>query len=156
MFCSATVGLLVEPTGGFVTIDAFSAESAGLFGTACAVKFGCAFSDVVAAVEPTVIGIPSLDVIGVPLLSTNTPPSVTIAPDCSISTEDSDSLLCGIPPTVPIITGCCCSWSANRIITVVPGTGPVGVQPIPFIAAEITGCIGVAHGRSIVGSKLLS
>ena len=40
----------MEPTGGFVIIDAFNVLSDGLFGTACSFKFGCAFSDVVAAV----------------------------------------------------------------------------------------------------------
>ena len=45
----------------------------------------------------------------------------------------------GIPPRVPIIIGCCCSTSANATITDVPSTGPIGVCPIPFIAAEVTG-----------------
>jgi hypothetical protein len=47
------------------------------------------------------------------------------------------------------------SPSRKNPITQVPSTGPSGEEPIPEIAAEVIGCIGVAHGSSLVGNMIL-
>jgi hypothetical protein len=60
----------------------------------------------------------------------------------------------GIPPNVPIITGSCDSFpSRKKPKTQVPSTGPIGVVPTPFIAADVIGCDGVAHGKVLVGIR---
>ena len=62
---------------------------------------------------------------------------------------------CGTPGMVPIITGCCLSGSVKIIATIVPTTTP-GLLPTPDIEADVTGFIGMLHGRSSVGSLAVS
>ena len=56
-----------------------------------------------------------------------------------------------------MITGICpSSPSTKNPITVEPSTNPVGDEPTPDIAAEVTGCIGIDQGRDSVGNTFLS
>ena len=61
------------------------------------------------------------------------------------------------PPNEPIIIGICsASPSVKNPTTCVPGSNPVPLSPIPDIAAELTGCMVTAHGKSSVGKTALS
>ena len=75
---------------------------------------------------------------------------------CGLSSCTANAFLAALVAIVPKIAGCCISSpSRKNPITHVPSTGPKGEEPIPEIAAEVIGCIGVAQGRSLVGKIIL-